>query len=51
MLINFLNTKEDLNLQQAIIDNYPLASNSWLAGFIDADEGFIIRYTTQKKKS
>jgi hypothetical protein len=28
MLINFLNTKENLNLQQAIIDNSPLSSNS-----------------------
>jgi LAGLIDADG endonuclease/Cytochrome C and Quinol oxidase polypeptide I len=49
MLINFLNTKENLNLQQAIIDNSPLSSNSWLSGFIDADGGFQINYTKKSK--
>ena len=49
MLIDFLNAKENLNLKHAIIDESPLVSNSWLAGFIDADGGFMIRYSIINK--
>lgn len=50
-LINFLNDKLNLNLPHTTIDKTtPLYSNSWLAGFIEADGSFSIRYTTNGKK-
>jgi hypothetical protein len=46
-LIEYLNNKENVNIKPAILDNSDLSSNNWLAGFIDADGSFIIRYTTK----
>ena len=46
-LIEYLNNKENVNIKPAILDNSDLSSNNWLAGFIDADGSFNIRYTTK----
>jgi len=43
-LIDWFNKKHSLSLNKLPIDNSPLQYNSWLAGFIDADGGFYIRY-------
>jgi hypothetical protein len=48
-LIEYLNNKENVNIKPAILDDSHLSSNSWLAGFIDADGCFIIGYTTKTK--
>jgi len=50
ILIGFLNDKLDLSLSPETADNTPLSSNSWLAGFIDADGSFAIDYSTTAKK-
>lgn len=49
MLISYLNkkfTNEGIKIYD--IDKSPLFDNNWLAGFIDADGGFKIRYTEKK---
>jgi hypothetical protein len=48
-LIDYINEKPNLNIKPAIIDESDLSSNSWLAGFIDADDSFQIKYTVGKK--
>ncbi len=45
-LILNLNETEGLNIPLLPIDDSPINSNSWLAGFIDADGSFHIRITT-----
>lgn len=44
-LISWLNDKYHYNLPIFSIDVSDLNVNGWLAGFIDADGGFKIRYT------
>ena len=44
-LIDWLNNKLSLNIQKKGLDNSDINSNSWLAGFIDADGHFTIRTT------
>lgn len=41
-LIDFLNAKGD-NIVKLPLDNSPLDSNAWLAGFIDSDGNFSIK--------
>lgn len=48
-LIDFLNIKYDLSIEKKIIDKSNISSNSWLAGFIDADGHFSVRTTTISK--
>lgn len=48
-LIEYLNKKDNINIQPAILDDSDLSSNNWLAGFIDADGSFNIRYTIRTK--
>jgi len=47
-LIDFCNNKFNIDIQKLSIDNSPLHLNSWLAGFIDADGGFYIRYSLKQ---
>lgn len=44
-LINWMNKKHSLNIEKMPINKSSLLSNSWLAGFIDADGSFYIRYS------
>ncbi len=44
-LINWLNQNKGLAIPHMNLDKTPLNSNSWLAGFADADGSFDIRYT------
>lgn len=44
-LIVWINKKYDYKLPIYNLNTSPLNSNAWLAGFIDADGGFKIRYT------
>lgn len=46
-LINWLNKKHNWKFNSLTLCNNPLNNDSWLAGFIDADGGFLIRYTTK----
>lgn len=46
-LILWLNKNRGANIKLHTIDNSNLSSNSWLAGFLDADCGFKIRYTSK----
>lgn len=47
-LIDFFNTKQN-NLTKLPLDTSPLASNAWLAGFIDSDGCFSIKGFTGKR--
>lgn len=47
LLIDYLNNRYDINIQKKEIDNSNLLSNGWLAGFIDADGSFQIRYSEE----
>jgi hypothetical protein len=48
-LIDFINNKNsNLNIVKLPLDESSLDSNSWLAGFIDADGGFYIRYSLKQ---
>ena len=48
-LIDWLNIKFDLSIEKKIKDKSNINSNSWLAGFIDADGHFSVRTTTISK--
>ena len=50
MLLNYLKLNKNINLELKSLDNSELGTNSWLAGFIDADGCFDIRYTDGLKK-
>ena len=50
-LINFMNNKYNLNISESLLDNSDLGSNSWLAGFSEADGHFGIKYVEKKAKS
>ena len=43
-LISWINIRYSYNIPKYSIDNSDLKTNGWLAGFIDADGGFKIRY-------
>jgi len=49
LLIDYLNNKFNLCIYKHQIDCSDLGSNSWLAGFIDGDGGFYIRYSDPNK--
>jgi len=44
-VIDYLNNKYSLNIIKYKEDTSDLSKNNWLAGFIDADGGFYIRYS------
>ncbi|KAJ2996084.1 hypothetical protein HDV02_000184 [Globomyces sp. JEL0801] len=48
-LINHFNALDSISIPLLPIDSSPLNTNSWLAGFIDADGHFNIRYTQSNK--
>lgn len=43
-LIDWMNKHHSIDIPKLSLDNSPLFNNSWLAGFIDADGCFYIRY-------
>ena len=47
-LIDWMNTKYLVKIPKLPLDNSPLSNNSWLAGFIDADGSFYIRYSPKQ---
>ena len=47
-LIDWMNKKYSVKILKLPIDNSPLTNNSWLAGFIDADGSFYIRYSQKQ---
>ena len=47
-LINWMNKKHSLNIEKLPIDNSSFLNNNWLAGFIDADGSFYIRYSLKQ---
>jgi hypothetical protein len=50
LLVNFLNNKNlDLNLILEKLDQSSLSTNSWLAGFIEADGSFQVRTSLNSK--
>ena len=48
-LIDWLNVRFDLNIVKKDKDTSNIDSNSWIAGFIDADGHFLVRTTTVSK--
>lgn len=48
--INWFNTYDDLQLECLNLDNSPIYSNAWLAGFTDGDGNFSINLIDRKKK-
>lgn len=48
--IVWFNKFENLNINSLDLDNSPIDSNSWLAGFSDGDGNFSITLTDRKKK-
>jgi hypothetical protein len=48
-LIDWLNNRFDINIEKKAKDFSNIESNSWLAGFIDADGHFSVRATTVSK--
>jgi len=47
-LIERMNQNHSLNIKKLPIDNSSLLNNNWLAGFIDADGCFYIRYSLKQ---
>ena len=47
-LIKWLNDRYQYNIKINTVDSRDLKTNNWLAGFIDADGGFKIRYTEKR---
>ena len=45
-LIDWVNTNHNTNIKKLPLNINPLISDSWLAGFIDADGCFLIRHST-----
>ena len=45
-LIDWVNTNHNTNFKKVPLNINPLISDSWLAGFIDADGCFLIRHST-----
>jgi len=50
-LIDFINKKYSLNIQESILDKSNLASNSWFTGFTEADGYFGVKIIEAKPKS
>nr|YP_009710024.1 putative LAGLIDADG homing endonuclease [Coleochaete scutata]QFU80129.1 putative LAGLIDADG homing endonuclease [Coleochaete scutata] len=48
LLISYLNEKFDANIVNHSMDISLLSNNYWLAGFIDADGGFKVRYSQKR---
>lgn len=48
--INWFNTYDNLQLECLNLDNSPINSNAWLAGFTDGDGNFSISLIDRKKK-
>lgn len=48
--INWFNTYDNLQLECLNLDNSPVNSNAWLAGFTDGDGNFSINLVDRKKK-
>jgi hypothetical protein len=48
--INWFNTYDNLQLECLNLDNSPINSNAWLAGFTDGDGNFSINLIDRKKK-
>jgi len=48
--INWFNTYDNLQLECLNLDNSPVNSNAWLAGFTDGDGNFSISLIDRKKK-
>ena len=49
LTVDYLNNKYSLSIPKYNVDTSDIQNNSWFAGFVDADGGFIIRYTDNKK--
>lgn len=47
-LIDWMNKNHSTNIVKLPLNQQPLLSNSWLAGFIDADGSFYIRYSEKQ---
>lgn len=50
-LIQFINTKYDLNIPKSNLYNGDYIENSWLTGFTEAGGHFVIKYIEKKGKS
>jgi hypothetical protein len=50
-LIDFINIKYSLNIQESILDKSNLADNSWFTGFTEADGYFGVKIVEAKPKS
>jgi LAGLIDADG endonuclease len=48
LLISYLNEKLNAGIESQSIDGSSLSDNYWLAGFIDADGSFKLRYTVKR---
>lgn len=48
LLIDWMNKNHGTSIDKLPLDNSPLYTNAWLAGFIDADGGFYIRFSLKQ---
>jgi len=51
LLIEFINLKYNLTIENSVLDTSSIFSNNWFTGFVEADGHFSVKYRMTKPKS